>query len=201
MKKLLLASLAGGVVLLVWGFLAWSVLPLHDASFRVLPNEDFIASILQSNIDESGLYYFPGMPDETPGMTAEQHQAAMNAWMEKHQQGPIGMIVYHPEGADPWAASTFIVGFVVFLIAAFIAAWLLSRSSAVTESYMTRVVYCGVLGVFVSFVSYISNMNWLYMPMDHTTAMVADTIFGWLFAGLAIAAIVKAPKAQPSPHP
>lgn len=197
MKKLLLASLAGGFVLFAWGFLAWTALPLHDASYRPLPNDDQIIPTLQSNIPEEGLYYFPGMPEETPEMSAEERKANMNTWMEKHKQGPIGMIVFHPQGQDPMMIGQFVWGLIIFIIAAFIAAWLLSRSSAVAGSYMNRVVYCGVLGVFVSFVSYISNMNWLYMPMDHTTAMVADTIISWLLAGLAIGAIVKAPKTEP----
>jgi hypothetical protein len=193
MKKLLLASLAGGVVLFVWGFLAWAVLPLHDASFQPLPNEDMVVTTLQGNITESGLYYFPGMPEETPDMSEAQRTANMDTWTSKHTLGPIGMIVFHPTGTDPMAAGTFIRGFVIFLIAAFIASWFLARSTAAASSYIARVLYCGMLGVFVSFVSYISNMNWLYMPMDHTTAMVADTIIGWLLAGLAIGAIVKVP--------
>lgn len=194
MKKLLLASLAGGFVLFVWRFFAWVALPLHDASFRSLPNDELIIPTLQSNILEGGLYYFPAMPQETPEMSADEREANKNAWMEKHKQGPIGMIVFHPQGHEPMMIGQLVRGLIIFIIAAFIAAWLLSRSSAVTGSYMTRVVYCGVLGVFVSFVSYISNMNWLYMPMDHTTAMVTDTIIGWLLAGFAIGAIVKVAK-------
>lgn len=196
MKKTLLGSLAGGVVLFVWGFFAWTVLPLHDGSFRSLPNTDQVIPALQNNITEDGLYYFPGMPEETPEMSDEQRQSNMDAWMEKHKQGPVGMIVYHPQGMDPMMAGQFVWGFIIFLISAFIASWFLSRSTAVTSSYLSRVAYCGMLGVFVSFVSYISNMNWLYMPMDHTTAMVADTIIGWLLAGLAIGGIVKVPQSN-----
>lgn len=196
MKKLFLASLAGGFILFVWGFLAWAVLPLHDASFRSLPNEDHIVPTLQTNITEGGVYYFPGMPEEMPGMSDEQREANMNAWMEQHKRGPLGMIVFHPGGQDPMMIGQFVGGLIIFLIAAFIAAWLLSRSSAIASTYIARVAYCGMLGVFVSFVSYISNMNWLYFPMDYTTAMVADTIIGWLLAGLAIGAIVKMPKAE-----
>jgi hypothetical protein len=196
MKKLLLASLVGGLILFVWGFLAWAVLPIHNAGFRSLPNDSAIIPILQSNITADGFYYFPGMTEETPGMTAEQRQAAMDAWTNKQMRGPIGMIIYHPNGMDPMMVGQFIWGFVIFFIAAFIASWLLSRSTAAAAPYLSRVVYCGMLGVFASFVSHISNMNWMYFPMDYTTGMVADTIIGWLLAGAGIAAIVKAPKSE-----
>ena len=196
MKKLLLASLAGAFVLFVWGFLAWAVLPLHKSSFRPVTNEDAIVAALKSSIAAEGLYYFPAMPQETANTPADQRAAMMETWMNKQKAGPVGMIVYHPQGMDPMMAGQFIWGFVIFLVGAYIAAWFLSRSTAAASSYISRVAYCGMLGVFISFGYHIPNMNWMFMPMDHTTAMVADVVIGWLLAGLAIAAIVKTPKAE-----
>lgn len=198
MKQTLLGALAGGVVLFVWGFLAWAVLPLHNSSFRSLPNEDAIIPVLRSSIATDGLYYFPGMPEETAGTTDDQKKANMEAWANKHKQGPVGMVVYHPGGVDPMMASQFIWGFVIFFLASFIASWLLARSTAAASPYLARVAFCGILGVFISFATHITSMVWLYMPMDHTSAMVADAIIGWLLAGFAIGAIVKAPPMEQS---
>ncbi len=196
MKKLLLASLAGATVLFIWGLLAWVVLPLHDASFRPVPNEDAVMSALRSNIDAAGAYYFPGMPQETPNMTADQRTAGMEAYVNKHKAGPIGMVFFHPGGVDPMMAGQFVSGFIIYLVAAFVAAWSLSRSTAAGSTYIARVAYCGMLGVLVSFAAYIPAMNWMYFPMDYTTAMAADALIGWLLAGLALAAIVKAPRME-----
>ncbi len=196
MKQLLLGALAGAVILFVWGFLAWAVLPLHKASFRPVPNEDAVVSALGGNIGTGGVYYFPGIPEETANTSAEQRKANMDAYVHKHQAGPIGVVMFHPGGADPMMVGQFIGGFIIYLIAAFIASWFLSRSTAAGSTYIARVAFCGTLGVFVSFAAHLPAMNWTYFPMDYTTAMVADALIGWLLAGLALAAIVKAPKMQ-----
>ena len=194
MKQLLLGSLAGALVLFIWGFLAWAVLPLHKGSFRPMPNEDAVMSALRSNISSGGAYYFPGMPEETASTPAEQRKANMEAYVNKHKAGPVGVIFFHPGGSDPMMAGRFFGGFVISLFAAFVAAWFLSRSTAAGSRYIERVAFCGMLGVFISFATHIPAMNWMYFPGDYTTAMVVDVLIGWLLAGLAIGAIVKAPK-------
>lgn len=196
MKQILIGTLAGGVVLFVWQFLAWAVIGLHDPSFRPLANEDAVVEALRSSITTDGLFYFPGYAEETAEMSDEERKANMDAWKEKHKQGPIGMIIYHPAGTDPMMAGQFIVGFVMNLVAVFLAAWFLSRSTAAASTFIARAAFCGLLGVFASFVSYLPNMNWLYFPMDYTTAMVTDTLIGWLLVGCVLAAVVKAPKME-----
>jgi hypothetical protein len=42
MKKLVVASLVGGVVLYLWNMIAWTVLPHHTMTLRPLPVENSI---------------------------------------------------------------------------------------------------------------------------------------------------------------
>ncbi|GIV55177.1 MAG: hypothetical protein KatS3mg039_1695 [Candidatus Kapaibacterium sp.] len=191
MKRLILASLAGGVVLFVWGMLAWTVLPHHTMTMRPLPKEDSVVATLQHCIPSEGMYYFPGMME---GMDAHmQGTNTEEAWRQRHMRGPIGMILYIPTGRDPMMAGQFVWGLVIFIVAAFIASWLLSRSTAVAGSYWQRVSFCGILGIFLAVADHLVAMNWLYFPADYTAAMIADAVVGWTLAGLAIAAVVKAP--------
>ena len=196
MKKILIGGIAGGVALFIWSALAWTVLPLHKPSMHSIPNEDAVISALKTNIGTKGVYLFPALPGSTGDTPAEQPSAAMESATRKMQQGPVGLIVYDPSGTDPFMASQFIVGLILDLVAAFLAGWFLSRSTALASSFFSRVMFCGVLGIFVSLASYLPGWNWMGYPMDYTTAMVADTIAGWLIAGIAIAAIVKPSAAQ-----
>lgn len=139
MKKTLLGGLVGGLILLVWGVIAWMVLPLHESSLRRIS---------------------------------------------------------YPQGSEPFMPARFLIGFIVNFIAAFFAAWFLARSTAAASSYMARVAFCGMLGIFASFAVHLPYWNWMYFPFDHTTAMIADTVLGWVLAGLGIAAIVKPPKME-----
>ncbi len=93
MKRTLLAGVLGGVILLVWGMLAWMLTPLHKDTVLNLPNEEAVVSALQATLPQQGVYYFPGMPKD------QSDKAAMDAYTERYRRGPMGMVVYDPEEA------------------------------------------------------------------------------------------------------
>jgi len=187
MKKAILAGIVGGIILWVWGFFAWVVLPLHKPSMRNISNEDVVIEAMQTSIDAKGVYIFPGRPTDS-------NPASMEAYTQKYMRGPMGMIIYDPQGSDPMMVSQMISGLIIFILSAVLAAWFLSRSTAAASSYFARVLFCGMLGIFISFFSHLSAWNWMGFPLDYTTAMMIDNIIAWLVAGLGIAAIVKVPK-------
>ncbi len=195
MKNIIIGGVVGGIILFFWGWMAWAVLPLHKASLRPIENEERVVEVLSTNLGVRGVYIYPGMPVEGDVSAEEQH-SAREEWTKKFQHGPIGMIIYDPRGSDPLMASQMMSGFVIDLVSALLAVWLLSRSTAFSASFISRVAYCGVLGILISVFSHLSNWNWLGFPPDYTTAMFTDTVIGWLLAGLGIAAIVKAPAAK-----
>ena len=188
MKQLLLGALVGGIILFVWGWISWTILPIHASSIRNINNEEAVISAMHINMDQKGVYVFPAMP-------AVQDQTLQDEYLQKYQQGPVGMIIYDPEGSEPMMPNQMIVGLIISMIASYFAGWFLSRSTAVASSYFARVTYCGMLGVFVSLVSHLVNWNWMGYPLDYTTAWIMDAVIGWLLAGLGIAAIIKTPKA------
>jgi hypothetical protein len=189
MKNIFFAGLLGGVILFVWGALAWIVLPLHTPSLHVMPNEDSVMAAMKAGLDKKGVYFFPGKP--SPTGDAQLDKAAEDAWTAKYSAGPVGIVIYDPSGAPPGEAGIMIVGFINGVLAAFVAAWLLSRSTAAVSTYLARVAFCGLLGIFASLVTHVVNWNWLNYPADFTTGMIADTVIGWVLAGLGIGAIVK----------
>jgi hypothetical protein len=135
------------------------------------------------------------MPREED-VSAEEYKAAMDDWTKRYEHGPVGMIIYDPHGYEPNMPGQMAAGLLIDLASAFMAVWLLSRSTAFSASFIARVAYCGMLGILISVFSYLMNWNWLGYPLDYTTAMITDTVVGWLLAGLGIAAIVKAPAAE-----
>lgn len=187
MKQLLLAALLGGIVLFLWGWLSWSLIPIHNASLLSIENEDAVIAALHVNMDQKGVYTFPAMP-------ATQDQATLDEWVQKLQQGPVGMIIYDPEGTEPMKPDQMVIGFILGCISAFFVAWFLSRSTAAMSSYFARVAYCGMFGIFIAIVSHLTNWNWMGYPIDYTISWIADSIIGWLLAGTVLAAIIKIQK-------
>ncbi len=192
MKKVFLGGLVGGIILFLWSFLAWVILPLHSPTLHEIPNEDAVISALNLALPAHAVYTFPHNPGTSAG------EAAQNAWAEKVKRGPGGMIIYSPSGADPMMAGQMVGGVIIDILSALIVAWLLTRSTALTASYLSRVAFCGMFAIFAAFFDYLTMWNWMGFPADFTTALIVDGLIAWLLAGLAIAAIVKAPAAQPA---
>ena len=197
MKNILIGGCIGGIILFFWGWMAWTVLPLHLASLRPIENEDRVTEVLTTNLGVHGVYSFPSMPQNDRDLSAEEQQSATEEWTKKYQHGPVGMIIFDPRGSDPYMASQMLTGFAINLLSAMLAVWLLTRSTAFNSSFPARVAYCGVLGILISMVAHLQNWNWLSFPLDYTTAMIADTVIGWILAGIGIAAIVRAPDVKP----
>ncbi len=188
MVRVIVAALIGGILLFVWGFVSWTVLTWHNTSGGQLPNEEIVVAAMQGNITESGIYWIPGMARE-PAASDEAKKAAEEAWMERHRAGPIGMLVYHPEGREPMMPKVFAQGLGLSFLSALIAAVLLVSSGI--GNYVGRVAFVTMLGLFVGITADMSEWNWFSFPMDWTLANVGDRLVGWLLVGLVMAAIVK----------
>jgi hypothetical protein len=187
MTRTLLGGVVGGFILLIWGMLAWMVLPIHNDTVKNLPNEQAVVAALQGT-PGVGVYAFPGRP------TDSSDKAAMDAYMERYRRGPMGMVVYDPNGMDPMMTSNMIIGTIIYILAALVAAWFYKRSTAITGTLLQRLSFFGMLGVFLSLATYFANWNWMGFPLGFTTSMAVDTIVGWLLAGWGITLVVKPPK-------
>lgn len=180
MKRILVAGVLGGIVLYLWGWISWAVLPWHNSTMPDLPNEDAVMEVMKNSITQTGVYQFPGM------MKANEP-----AWMEKFQRGPSGTLFYTAEGRNPMAASTFVVGFILALIEALLAAWLLSCATGWQSSYGRRVGFMALLGILGALVSHISAWNWMFFPAGYSHVMALDLVIGSTLAGLVIAWRIK----------
>ena len=57
--QLLLAALAGGAALFVWGAVSWMLLPWHNASYSEVADEDELARVIEKQAPASGIYGIP----------------------------------------------------------------------------------------------------------------------------------------------
>jgi hypothetical protein len=183
MKRILLAALLGGLVHFVWGAFSWMVLPWHDPMLKDLPGESTILPVLRQNVGEAGIYWFPGPQD------AKLSEASAEAFEKKHNEGPIGWLVYHPQGRPTMPKSTFVKGFLIDFLSALLAASLVAASAP--RGYVGRVFLVIALGLFAALVSHAMQWNWMFMPAGYTSVMMADLVLGWSLAGLVIAALVR----------
>ena len=93
MGRVLLGGIVGGIVIFVWSAVVHMALPLGEMGVRQIKKEPAVIGSFQLAITEPGFYYFPGLEH---GRTASP--AECQAWNEKVEQGPTGILVIHPEG-------------------------------------------------------------------------------------------------------
>lgn len=192
MLRIILAALAAGIAMFIWGWISWMAIPWHENTMHGLPQEDAAIAALKQNVTDSGVYLFPYYE----GTAMEG--AEWDAFVAKHKAGPRGMIFYLSEGAEPMPPICFARGFALNVAAALVAAILLAMAGGGCKCYGRRVLFVTLIGVAATIMTHLTMLNWMPVLRDYALVNAADTVVTFLVAGLVIAAIVK-PKAPRTP--
>ena len=179
--RALLAALLGAIVLMIWGAVFWTALPLSQRVMDGATDEAALAAAIGDTLPESGVYLIPWMEEGTD-------QAG---WVQRHRRGPIVQVFYRAEGAEPMAPTVFLAGFVNMFTASLIAVGILSLGLPLWPGYGQRVLVVFLLGLFAAVAVDLSAPIWMYHPWDYATFQTLYHASSWLLAGLAIAAILK----------
>lgn len=167
MKRNMLLCLVAGVVLFIWGFVSWVVLPWHMMVANKFTDEAAVSQVLKENAPKQGVYYLPfSEKDHGP----EQVGAFVNVL---------------PEGTDMNMVRQMSVGIVTQIISAFLVLGLLSMTSGL--AYWGRVGFFALAGLTIGFVSHAPYWNWFGFSVPYVAVTIADILIGWTLAGLAVA--------------
>jgi hypothetical protein len=190
MKRIILASLLGGIAMFSWSAIAHMALPLGEAGIREIPNEPAVLSALQGNIaEQTGLYYFPGL-GLGPNPTHEQRSEAMKNMATKLARHPTGLLMYHPAGSRPFMMGRFLlIEFATELLETFLVVYLLSQTRLTT--FGARLGFFTFAGVLAAISTNISYWNWYGFPTVYTASYMFTQFVGFVCAGLVAALILK----------
>src|SRR5262249_20899489 len=122
--KWMMATLAGGATIFVWGGISHMVL-FKGIGFTWMSNEERIVATLRSSLPGDGLYFFPSI--DLRGNPSGEEKAA---WEARFRAGPTGMIVYHAAGDAPVSTKKLSVQFLSNVLAAGIVSYVLSLTVA-----------------------------------------------------------------------
>lgn len=175
MKKKIIASIVGGIILFVCQFISWPVLNLHKSAYGYTPNQDAIMAALNANLPREGGYIFPGLPDNA----SQEDQKKL---MESVDGKPWATIQYHKSMEASMGAmiKNMVRSLIVNIITVWLFCWILSKMNAPGF----RIIFIASLmtGFIVFFnAAYIQNIwyNWFDI-MAH----FADAIVSWGLCGL-----------------
>jgi len=171
-----------------WNFVAHEFTPLGEMGVKVMPNEEPVMTLLQTNLgDSAGFYFFPsgGM---TPNATREQKEEAMKKAEAQMASGAAGVLVYRPKRNFNFP-KRLIIQFVTDVIEALVAVWLLARTSI--TGFGGKVVFVLAAGFLASIATNVPYMNWYGFPKDYTVAQMTMTLIGFLLVGIVAGLMIK----------
>ena len=186
-KRVILAGLAGGIVMFLWGGLWHDQLPTAFLGLRSLPNEAALRDVMQANIHEPGMYLFPGfgLPDDAP---FSQKKAAMQKLMQSGIQGPQGVLIYSPAGVG-LSPKMLVTECVTDIVQALLVAFLVAQTRV--RRFSSRVGFVFVAGLLASITTNVSLWNFYKFPSSWILGQITYLIVGYFLIGLVVAAIVK----------
>lgn len=181
MKRVLLAIISGAVIAFTWGFISWMFVGWHTHNSFHDPAE--VAEVISANAPTDGIYMLP----------MENNEMDQAAAMTK---GPF--IYAHIRSGSlpkPWSMTkTLLISFTNNALCSLIIAICVLRIRA--TRYISRASVGATLGIFAAMSTVLPRWTWFETPDMHLIAEMLDPIIAYTLAGLAIASIIKAPKAR-----
>jgi hypothetical protein len=176
-KTIWKCALAGGLILFVWGFISWMVLPWHQMSYNSFKDEKQVQQVIKNNANGEGIYILPHCCNKD----AKELSAL-------RKEGPtmfacVRMTGYHM-GAKP-----VVISLITQILGAALIAWMLMQLK--TKEYKSKVLFVTAAGFFVGLMGVVPSWNWWGFPLGYTVVMWLDLIIGWFLAGLAMASLVR----------
>jgi hypothetical protein len=185
-KPLIFGAALGGIVVFVWSFVSWTILPWHHPDLMTFTNESEVAAVLARNAHGEGMYVMPGMPPGYATLNAEQKKAA-DAKMEADMaRGPV---LYGQVRSGYVPNMGKMMGTAIFfdVLAALLVTMLMMKTGGMT--YGGRVSFVVTLGLAVGLIAFVPSWIWFGYTSRWLLTMLADTVVAWFLAGLVIAKV------------
>ena len=171
MKKCILAVVLSAVVLFVWGFVSWTILPWHNAVANKFADESAVSSVLKENAPSAGIYYLPfAQEDLKPGAV-------------------FALANVLPDGVDMGMGEMMGLGLLGQAVSAALVILLLGNTSNL--DYWQRVRFVALTGLAIGFVSHFPYWNWFGFSTSYTLVIILDSLIAWLLAGIVMARFVE----------
>jgi hypothetical protein len=171
MKKRIIASLVGGIIIFFWQFLSNAALDLHRPASQYTANQDSILNYLSTQLKE-GKYFLPTTP---AGASAEEMQQSMERSMGK----PWAIIDYK-ESMSTNMGMNMTTGLIIDVIMVWLLISLLAKGNINT---MGGILYTCVITGILSFLFFpYTNFIWYESPGIYIELL--DAVACWGLCGL-----------------
>lgn len=174
MKKWLIGSFVGAVIIFVWQFLSWTVFQLHEAEAKYLPAQDSVLSYLSTQFKETGTYMLPTVPPGTSQEKAEELGKTMDG-------KPWATLTYRTSYTHDMARPM-IRGFLTGLVMVFCLIYILTRAG--TPAGIRIFAASIAMGLITFLWSPYMMHNWFQTPVADLWGPLTDSLVAWGLTGI-----------------
>ena len=170
MKKWIIGSLVGAIIVFAWQVSSWMFLGIHDKAMKYHPAQDKIMEVLTANITEEGHYMMPNTP------TKKEHEALMESMKGK----PWASIIYH-KSLNMEMTMPMIRGFLVNLVLVLLLVIILTKGGM--PGFSGFVTGSLGVGVFTFLWGPYMGHVWFELPWHMIRGDIIDAIVAWGLCG------------------
>nr|WP_294991951.1 hypothetical protein [uncultured Sediminibacterium sp.] len=172
MKKTIIGSLVGAIILFLWQFVSWTASGLHRSAEAYTPKQDSIMQYLNSQFTEDGSYFLPNTPDNASSEEQEKLYEEMDGkpWAQIHYHKSMNMNM----------GMNMARGLATNIVILLLVCWLFKKMG--TMSFMTVLSASLAVGLIIFLQGPYTNHIW-FQSRD-LMAHLIDAIAGWGLTGL-----------------
>lgn len=182
MKKFTIASLIGALIIFIWSFLSWTMLPIHLHTFHYTPKQDTVVNVLNKSLPSTGVYMTPMADNRNVGLFDSKYREADENMM-KTMVGKPSAIIFYTASNGPMNPMQFVIGLLLDLFAVVFAIVLFVMAKDKLNTFFMRWWMFIVIGVLISLNTYLIEWNWMYYPWHYIKGMVLDVLVEWGLCG------------------
>ena len=174
MKKIIIGSLIGAVLLFSWQGLSWMVIGLHDKEYLYTPAQDSLLSSISNAVKEEGKYSLPNLG---PGATHKEMEE-----LGKRMEGkPWAVLTYHNTYKMDMGMQM-ARGFLVCLVCVWLCCSVVARQreQSFMPVFLTTLTFGIVSFLFVWYIGHI----WGGTPWNVLHAELIDDLAAWGLTGI-----------------
>ncbi|HTB32644.1 MAG TPA: hypothetical protein VK808_11490 [Bacteroidia bacterium] len=193
MKKFIIGSLVGTVLIFVWSFLSWEMLPIHVHSFNYTPKQDSVMKMLDRALPASGAYMLPTADNRKVESVTSDYKKAMDQNM-KDMAGKSSAIIFYTKQTPGMDPMQIVRGLLIDLFAVMSAAIILLLAEDKLRTFFMRFWVILLIGFIVALNSYLLDWNWMGFPWHFIKRQLVDICVEWSLVGLWLAWYLKPAK-------
>jgi hypothetical protein len=185
-KGIFSATLFGGIIVWMWMFISWTVLPWHCSALKRFENESTVQEVISAVAKEDGIYTIPALckqdlPD--PDQILEEIQ------QEELKTSKIIVMSINSSGFTPSSIIPHVVSLLTNIACALFVSLIVMLMAA--SGYGWKLFAITLIGLIAGIYAEVPLWIWMGFPLHNALIGIADLVISWFLAGIVMAGLIR----------